>query len=224
MTVLAIDTAGARCQVALLHDGDLTAAGAEQPRAHADEVLPLVDALLEERRIALADIERFAFGQGPGGLTGVRVAASVVQGFAFALARPVVAVSNLQALALSALERGLLQAHHAGVVVAHDAGMGQVCWCAYVVDADEPALPRPLQGERFEQASALALPVGDWLGCGTAGAVLHGAGYDAVAADLTLALAARSASAIARLAASARAILLEPAAAQPIYWRHPVDG
>ena len=221
MNVLAIDTASALCQVALLCGSELTAADAREPRAHADQVLPLVDRLLDARGIALAHIDRFAFGRGPGGLTGLRVAASVVQGFAYATERPAVAVSNLEALALNAATGGLVAARRDGVIVAHDARQQQVCWCAYTL-AD--GWPQALHEERFERADALTLPAGDWLYCGTASTMLGRDARDVVAAEVTADLAANVAAAIARLAARPAAVVLEPAAAQPVYWRHPVDG
>lgn len=66
---------------------------------HAEHVLPLVDDLLAEAQITRAQLNAVAFGQGPGGFTGLRVASGVAQGVAFGLGIPVLPVSSLLAVA-----------------------------------------------------------------------------------------------------------------------------
>jgi tRNA threonylcarbamoyladenosine biosynthesis protein TsaB len=58
-----------------------------------------IDRLLKRRGFGLRDIDCFAAASGPGSFTGVRVGLAAVKGLAEALNKPVVAVSNLRALA-----------------------------------------------------------------------------------------------------------------------------
>ncbi|MFP5506449.1 MAG: tRNA (adenosine(37)-N6)-threonylcarbamoyltransferase complex dimerization subunit type 1 TsaB, partial [Gammaproteobacteria bacterium] len=103
-----------------------------------------------------------AFGRGPGSFTGLRIAASVAQGIAFAADLPVLPVSTLAALARDALQRSA--ATHA--LAAIDARMDEVYWAAYARDAqDEPVL---IGEEQVSPAAAISVPAGrDWFGIGT---------------------------------------------------------
>jgi tRNA threonylcarbamoyladenosine biosynthesis protein TsaB len=58
-----------------------------------------VDSLLLRNHLTLADVDGFACASGPGTFTGVRMGLTTVKGFAEALSRRVVTVSNLKALA-----------------------------------------------------------------------------------------------------------------------------
>jgi tRNA threonylcarbamoyladenosine biosynthesis protein TsaB len=58
-----------------------------------------IETLLSKCGWKLADVDAFAAAAGPGSFTGIRVGLSAVKGLAAALARPLVAVSSLQALA-----------------------------------------------------------------------------------------------------------------------------
>lgn len=58
-----------------------------------------IENLLARNGLTLADIDGFAAASGPGTFTGVRVGLAAVKGLAEALARQVVAVSNLKAMA-----------------------------------------------------------------------------------------------------------------------------
>ena len=98
-TLLALDTATECCSAALLHDGAVTARSEVIPRQHAQRLLPMIEELLGERQLRLQDVDALVFGRGPGAFTGVRIATGMVQGLAFAADKPVIAVSNLAALA-----------------------------------------------------------------------------------------------------------------------------
>src|SRR5690554_7950444 len=99
MKLLAIDTATEACSVALLVDGQVFDRYAVIPRLHARQLLPMVQQVLDEAGTGLAAVDAIAFGQGPGAFTGLRIAAGVVQGLAFALDKPVLPVSSLAAIA-----------------------------------------------------------------------------------------------------------------------------
>jgi tRNA threonylcarbamoyladenosine biosynthesis protein TsaB len=132
MKILALDTATEACSAALLVDGQLVATReAEFERGHAEHILPMIDAVLTEGGVALGAADAVAFGRGPGGFTGVRLAASVTQGLAFAANRPVVPISDLAAVAQRALD---IEPTMDRVLVCNDARMQEVYWACFARD------------------------------------------------------------------------------------------
>jgi tRNA threonylcarbamoyladenosine biosynthesis protein TsaB len=132
MKILALDTATENCSVALRVGAAISSTEQLTPRDHANLVLGMVDQLLSAAGVRLQDLDAIAFGRGPGSFTGVRLAAAVTQGLAYAAGRPVLPVSNLRALAHRAL------AEHPGAthaLVCADARMGEVYCAGYQPDA-----------------------------------------------------------------------------------------
>ncbi len=135
--ILALETAGESCSVALLDDS--LPAGEQiretfeiAPRKQTELALPMVEAMLSDAGFVLRDLDCIAFGHGPGAFTGVRVAAAVAQGLAFSADLPVVGVSTLAACALSVpLAEDCRQ-----VIACFDARMGEVYLGAYRINED----------------------------------------------------------------------------------------
>ncbi|HET6726259.1 MAG TPA: tRNA (adenosine(37)-N6)-threonylcarbamoyltransferase complex dimerization subunit type 1 TsaB [Gammaproteobacteria bacterium] len=127
MKLLAIDTATEFCSVALFMDSAMIERAVREPRAHADNVLPFVAELLAEADLSLAALDGIAFGRGPGGFTGLRVAAAVTQGLALGADLPVVGISDLAALAYGAFTTHGWRA----VAASLDARMGEIYFGVY---------------------------------------------------------------------------------------------
>ncbi|WP_437701803.1 tRNA (adenosine(37)-N6)-threonylcarbamoyltransferase complex dimerization subunit type 1 TsaB, partial [Achromobacter xylosoxidans] len=106
LNLLALETSSSRCGVALLRafDGRLEVAVREHEgsQEHAERLLPMANELLAEAGLAPGALQAVAFGQGPGGFTGLRVACGVAQGMAMGLGIPVLPVVSHQAVAAQA--------------------------------------------------------------------------------------------------------------------------
>lgn len=131
-TILALEASADACSVALLQKGCVQQRFELAPRQHTRLMLPMVDELLAQQGCKLSDVEVFAFGAGPGSFTGLRIAVGMVQGLAFALDRPVVAVPSLQGLAMTALrEYGVPIGQRLAVAI--DARMEEIYWATFEI-------------------------------------------------------------------------------------------
>jgi tRNA threonylcarbamoyladenosine biosynthesis protein TsaB len=140
MKLLAIDSAIERLAIAAIDtrvEGD-----ANPPAGQAIELdggpeasrraLPALLALIEDLGWRRDELAAIAFGQGPGGFTGLRTACAVAQGLAFGLGVPVLAIDSLCLVAEAARVRHPQAASGTGLVwVAMDARMDEIYAAAY---------------------------------------------------------------------------------------------
>lgn len=109
MWLLAVDTSTRDASVALLRDDRLVALVATPgDRQHSVRLFHDLERLLYEAELKLADIDVYAVANGPGAFTALRVGLTAVKALAEMHARPVVAVSVLEAVCERAQAQGLL--------------------------------------------------------------------------------------------------------------------
>jgi tRNA threonylcarbamoyladenosine biosynthesis protein TsaB len=225
MKILALDLAAGNCSVALWQHGELIGREAPAVRGHGAQLLSMVDAVLGDAGIGLPALDAIAFGRGPGAFTGLRLAASVTQGLAFAAGLPVIPVSDLRALAQQLVAAPVAAGH---VLVCHDARMGEVYWAGF---SNVDGHARADTAEAVARPEAVIAPARSWLGSAAAAGVGSGfAVYPALAefgarlAPLTAELRPR-AHEIALLAAfDGPVAAVAPELAVPVYLRNDVTS
>ena len=131
--ILAIETATEACSVALWRDGDLKQSHDVTPRQHSQRLFGMLRELLPDGQLRDHGVDVIAYGSGPGSFTGLRIAASAVQGLAFASSLPAVPVSTLACQAQTAQRLGLVQEGDC-VFSALDARINEIYHATYRID------------------------------------------------------------------------------------------
>jgi tRNA threonylcarbamoyladenosine biosynthesis protein TsaB len=142
MRILALDTSTEYCSVALWQEGSTIERCELVGQRHSEKLMEMLNGLLEEANVGVAQLDGIAFGMGPGSFTGVRIACGVAQGMAFGADVPVAGICTLQALAQAS--------GRSRVIAALDARMGEIYHAAYEkmqdgnwAAASEPCLCKP---------------------------------------------------------------------------------
>lgn len=168
--ILALDTSTEACSCALVIDGHVYERYVVAPQQHAALILNSIETLLREHELDFADLGAVAWGRGPGSFTGLRIAAGVTQGIAFAADLPVVEVSTLAALALDAWK----SSGHGPVFACIDARIDEVYWGLFDI---RDGLPVAIGEERLCKPEAI--PVECLAGAAEWVAVGNGLAYGA---------------------------------------------
>ena len=156
-SILSIDTSGTCCSVALGIDHQRLVRRSDTPREHVRLVLPMVDELLAEAGIKLAALDAIAFTHGPGSFTGLRIGFGVVQGLAFGVDLPVIALSSLQVMAQRVMQQQNLTSDSL-IIPAIDARMGELYWGLY---RQCEGFARPLVEDALCPQQGILLPAFD---------------------------------------------------------------
>ncbi len=207
VTLLAIETATSEVGVALgAGDVVLASATARPGRRHVETLHPLIAEVTTRAGVALGDLAAVAVDVGPGLFTGLRVGVAAAKALAFALGRPLVALSSTDVL--------LHAARHApGAVAVVDLRRGELAW------ADAPGR-LPERGGVEDLVAALSRRAGAALLVGD-GALRYAQALSAVAEIGGEEFAAPPVGALARLAGErfATGETVDPFALEPVYLR-----
>lgn len=135
MKILALETSAKAVSAAVTEDGRVLCSGYQDTGlTHSRTLMPIVEGILKNTGLTMADIDAVAAAVGPGSFTGIRIGVAAAKGLAFAADKPVVGVSTLSAMARNAAFAGGL------VVCAMDARRSQVYNALF--DAEDGALTR----------------------------------------------------------------------------------
>ena len=94
MLILALDTSGPVCGVAVCEDMCILYEGATvNHRTHSANLMPMIDEALTRAGIMVAQVDLFAAVVGPGSFTGVRIGVSTAKGLAHGAGKPCIALA-----------------------------------------------------------------------------------------------------------------------------------
>lgn len=98
--ILNIESATEICSVCI-SDGSQILASADltEKFRHSEKMTLLIEEILKKSKKSLKNIDAVALSSGPGSYTSLRVGASVAKGICYALDKPLISVSTMQALA-----------------------------------------------------------------------------------------------------------------------------
>lgn len=144
-TILAIETSGKYCSVALIHEGLAEFSREDDVEMNnARAIGPFVDECVKEARRREWKIDAVAVSMGPGSYTGLRIGLSMAKGLCFSLEVPLIGVSTLKLIAVKAMFRNIDWQGDEILVPMIDARRMEVYTAAYDFRLDALMAPQPL--------------------------------------------------------------------------------
>lgn len=100
MKILALETSAKAVSAAVSENGKILCSGYQDTGlTHSRTLMPIVEHILKNTDLTMADIDVIAVSAGPGSFTGIRIGVSAAKGLAFAVDKPAIGVSTLAAMA-----------------------------------------------------------------------------------------------------------------------------
>ena len=100
MKILAIETSAKAVSAAVSEGGKILCAGYQDTGlTHSRTLMPIVEGILKNANLTMADMDAVAVAVGPGSFTGIRIGVAAAKGLAFAVDKPTIPVSTLAAMA-----------------------------------------------------------------------------------------------------------------------------
>jgi tRNA threonylcarbamoyladenosine biosynthesis protein TsaB len=164
--ILAIESATDAAGVALANEaGTVAQSTVSVGRRHAETIAPAIKWCCDSAGASLRDVSAIAVDIGPGLFTGLRVGVGTAKALAYALDRPVVAVSSLQVLLRSASSGGSWS-DLTTIVAVLDARRGEVVSAEVQRGGGGPGSTGSPLEERLEVPEDLAERLGGQLALG----------------------------------------------------------
>jgi len=159
MRILTFDTAMGACSAAVTDAGRLVAhRHLPLSRGHAEALVPMIAAVLDEAGWQVRDLDRIGVTLGPGSFTGVRVGIATARALVIGGGAGTGGVSTLKSIAANALADGLEPAPDAWIATVCDARRSEVYVQVFDPELNEmtpPAVMRPdLVGAHLQAANA----------------------------------------------------------------------
>lgn len=100
MKILGIESSGLVASVAITQDGIVIGEYTTNfKKTHSQTLLPMLDELKKMINLDMESVDAIAVSGGPGSFTGLRIGSATAKGLGFALDKPIVSVSTVEALA-----------------------------------------------------------------------------------------------------------------------------
>jgi tRNA threonylcarbamoyladenosine biosynthesis protein TsaB len=98
--ILSIETSTTNCSVSLSFEGETLVLKEDYDNnySHAERLHVYIDQVLKQADIISSQLDAIAVSKGPGSYTGLRIGVSAAKGLCFALGKPLIAISTLEAL------------------------------------------------------------------------------------------------------------------------------
>ena len=101
MKILALETSAKAVSAAVSEDGKILAAGYQDTGlTHSRTLMPIVEHIMKNTGLTVAEMDAIAVAAGPGSFTGIRIGVAAAKGLAFGADLPVIGVSTLEAMAM----------------------------------------------------------------------------------------------------------------------------
>lgn len=157
MKILALESSAGPGSCAVTENGKVLASAVMNiGMTHSQTLLPMVQAMLKNAHLSIADIDVCAVSAGPGSFTGVRIGVAAVKGIAFADKKSCAAVSTLEAMAC--MLRGL---PFDGVICcAMDARCAQVYTAIFELENGQPSRISPDEAISIEDLKSKLFSLG----------------------------------------------------------------
>jgi tRNA threonylcarbamoyladenosine biosynthesis protein TsaB len=150
--ILAIETSTDICSVALLRGRQVCIEiHLDRPRAHAEQLVPMIRDVLASQREHKVSIAAVAVSGGPGSYTGLRIGSSTAKGFCLGTGARLIAVPSLQGLAARVVP--VLKENDV-VATFFNSRRDEVYGAAYRVLADRPEVALEAEALAYDEVAS----------------------------------------------------------------------
>lgn len=151
MLILGIESTAKAASAALVNNGVLMGQYFQcSGLTHSATLLPMAEQLLASTGTDKSALDAVAVAQGPGSFTGVRIGVAAVKGLCWALEKPAIGVSTLEAMAWNGVNRG----DGALICCCMDARRGQVYNALFTIKDGRPERLVPDRAVSLDELAA----------------------------------------------------------------------